>query len=127
MSKVDSIIQRFTAELRDAVAEEVRDNLLAAIGGTAPTPKAAPPSRYSVAMPKPTPKRDSVALGEQGAEIEGVLIRARGNGMRIEQIAGALRVPTKLLVLPLKRLLASKRVTKTGEKRATTYSIAGGS
>ena len=42
-------------------------------------------------------------------------------GQRIEQIGKALATPTKELVLPVKKLMAAKRVSTKGQKRATTY------
>ena len=42
-------------------------------------------------------------------------------GNRIEQIAGHMGVKTKDLALPVKKLLAAKRIKTTGHKRATRY------
>jgi len=43
------------------------------------------------------------------------------SGERIEQIGAALGVSTKDLVLPIKKLVSEKKVSKKGQKRATTY------
>jgi hypothetical protein len=42
-------------------------------------------------------------------------------GLRIEQLGRALGTPTKELALPVKKLIAAKRVSSKGQKRATTY------
>ncbi len=42
-------------------------------------------------------------------------------GLRIEPIGAALAIPTKDLTLPVKKLLAAKRIRSEGQKRATEY------
>lgn len=42
-------------------------------------------------------------------------------GRRIEVIAEKLHIPTKDLALPVKKLLAAKRIRTTGQRRGTTY------
>lgn len=42
-------------------------------------------------------------------------------GLRIEQINEKLGTATKDLALPVRKLIASKRIRTKGEKRATTY------
>ena len=42
-------------------------------------------------------------------------------GVRVEQIAAALQLPTKELSGPIKVLLESKQISKKGNRRATTY------
>ena len=42
-------------------------------------------------------------------------------GQRIEEIASALGISTKELTLPAKKLIAEKRVSTKGQKRATRY------
>src|SRR5206468_1714324 len=42
-------------------------------------------------------------------------------GQRIEQIGKALGTPTKELALPVKKLVAAKKISTKGQKRATTY------
>ena len=57
--------------------------------------------------------------------IVGALAKS-STGMRSEQLRAALGVQSKELPRPLAEALSSGRVTKTGQKRATTY-FAGGS
>jgi predicted transcriptional regulator len=42
-------------------------------------------------------------------------------GQGVEQIAKALGTTTKELTLPIRKLLAEKKVTSKGQKRATRY------
>lgn len=42
-------------------------------------------------------------------------------GQRIEEIASAIGISTKELTLPAKKLIAEKRVSTKGQKRATRY------
>jgi hypothetical protein len=44
-------------------------------------------------------------------------------GQRIEEVAGHIGMKTKELTLPIKKLVAEKKITKKGEKRATTYFV----
>ena len=46
---------------------------------------------------------------------------AKHPGLRIEKIGDGLGVPTKALVLPVKRLISEKKLTTKGQKRATVY------
>jgi hypothetical protein len=43
------------------------------------------------------------------------------DGQRIEQIGEALGSPTKELALPVKKLIATKKIRTTGTRRATKY------
>ena len=57
--------------------------------------------------------------------IVDVLAR-NASGLRAEQIRAALGVEAKELPRPLAEALSAGRVTKTGQKRATTYFSSGG-
>jgi predicted transcriptional regulator len=45
-------------------------------------------------------------------------------GRRVEQIKEALGLKTSALTLPIRKLIAAKRITAMGLRRATTYSPA---
>ncbi len=45
----------------------------------------------------------------------------RNPGKRIEQIGAALDLATKELALPAKKLIAEKKLSTKGQKRATVY------
>jgi hypothetical protein len=65
---------------------------------------------------------------EIGKMIDGIvgLLEKRTEGLRAEQIREALGVEAKELPRPLADALAAGRITKTGQKRATTYFAGGG-
>lgn len=54
------------------------------------------------------------------------VLAKNASGLRSEQIREALGVEAKELPRPLAEALSSGRVTKTGQKRATTYFAGGG-
>ena len=57
--------------------------------------------------------------------IVGALQKA-GSGLRAEQIRETLGVEAKELPRPLAEAISTGRITKTGQKRATTYFAGGG-
>jgi hypothetical protein len=85
--------------------------------------KAAPAAKPAAA--KKAPKREPGAK-RPPAELAklvdrlGEYIKANP-GQRMEAIAKALGEPTKDLTLPVKKLLAAKRIRSEGQKRATEY------
>jgi hypothetical protein len=70
-------------------------------------------------------RRSAKALGrvvEQFAE----LLAKHPKGLRAEELRSLLNLSRKEMPRPLAKALESKRITKTGEKRATTYFVSGG-
>jgi predicted transcriptional regulator len=51
---------------------------------------------------------------------------AKSPGQGVEKMARELGVPSRELVLPIKKLLADKAIKTTGHKRATKYFPGGG-
>ena len=90
----------------------------------APASKPAPAARAAVSRKAP-PKR---APGEKRPPGElakltdklGDFIKSHP-GQRMEAIGKALGTPTKELNLPIKKLLAAKKIRSEGQKRATEY------
>jgi len=54
------------------------------------------------------------------------LLSSHPKGLRAEQIRAQLGLSAKEMPRPIAKALASRRITKTGEKRATTYFVGGG-
>jgi hypothetical protein len=124
-SFITPILAKFSAELEAAV-ENAKANILREFEGLAKAP---------VSLVKPTGRRGSVrATGQKRTpevlerETEHVLTVIKSHpGERIEQLAVHAGMSTKDMVLPIKKLRATKRITTAGEKRATTYAPSKGS
>lgn len=69
-------------------------------------------------------RRSTTQIGKMVDEIVS-LLKKSPNGLRAEQIREALGVQAKELPRPLADALAAGRISKAGQKRATTY-FAGG-
>jgi hypothetical protein len=91
----------------------------AAPAARAPAPKA-PVSRKPAAPKRASGEKRPPAELARLTEKLGEYIRANP-GLRIEPIGKALGAPTKELSLPIKKLLAAKRIRSEGHKRATEY------
>jgi hypothetical protein len=129
-------VEAFTADLaviiKNAALEAVHEALG---GGAAPraqaaakrgrsaknsgAPKKAAPAQARAKKRGPGEKRDPAVLAKLVETLVGY-IKAHP-GERIEPIGKALSVPTKDLALPVKKLLAAKRISSKRQKRATTY------
>jgi len=64
-------------------------------------------------------KRTAEELEQLIKQLHGYI--AKNPGQRIEQIAQGLDISTKELNLPAKKLIAEKKLSTKGQKRATTY------
>ena len=69
-------------------------------------------------------KRDPRVLDALVEKLGAFVIK--NPGKRIEEIGSELAIATKELALPVKKLIAAKRITTKGQRRATTYYPAGG-
>jgi hypothetical protein len=123
MKTSQELFDELKAALIAEIREEERANARAAViaelqGGTAPNVKAK-------TGPKPMAKRSKGAKRDPG-DIEALteqLFAAmkKAPNSRIEELSKELGMATKELALPVKRLLDSKRVKKSGQRRATRY------
>jgi hypothetical protein len=87
-------------------------------------PKAAPPSRAPTSKRAAAPKRpgEKRPPAELAKLTEKLGEYIKGNpGRRMEVITKALGTPTRDLNLPIKKLLAAKKIRAEGHKRATEY------
>lgn len=137
--------EAFAADIAALVKKAALEAVLAALGGEkaakAPAPRApakkpapapAAPAPAKKAAPQAAAKKSATRTRPLGAkrppaEISALTeklfeyIKANPN-QGIEVIGKALGTPTSELNLPVKKLLASKRINFTGERRATKYS-----
>jgi hypothetical protein len=122
-SKIDAFVEQLTAHVKRAALESVRE----ALGnGTAPMRRG--PGRPPSSAPKAAARADGKRTPEQvAADGERIASYVRQHpGQRLEQIAAGLGAHSETLKLPVIKLLASKALRKTGEKRGTQYFAGGG-
>jgi hypothetical protein len=86
----------------------------------APAAKAAPAGKKAVAAKRPFGAKRPPGELNKLTERLGEYIKSHP-GLRIEPIGAALGTPTKDLTLPVKKLLAAKKIRSEGHKRATEY------
>lgn len=139
--QLESHIQAFVTEIsslvRVAALEAVRD----ALGGGASPARRGPgrprgtgrrgPGRTSKAMaarPARGGKRVKRTTADVDATARNLLAYVKANdGKRMDEIATAMGTTVKDLVLPAQRLLATKAVKTSGQRRGTKYHVGGGS
>jgi hypothetical protein len=127
-AEIRARLEQFASELTTLIQESAMSRVADAFSGSTPvrrgrrTAAAAPAQR--VTRGRKGQKRDPQLL-EALTEKLGAFI-AQNPGLRIEQIGKTLGVATKELALPVKKLIAAKRISTKGQKRATTYFSGGG-
>lgn len=149
-STIEALASQFASSVLDALRSASIDELVAVAGGAAPA-SASAPARRGPGRPRSTPSAAVEAapassgfgapkakrgrggrLGRRSAgdisqmidAIVGALSKSAA-GLRAEQIRETLGVEAKELPRPLAEALETGRITKSGQKRATTYFAAG--
>ena len=125
-SDLRSRIDSFLHELSALVTKTALDSVYAALGdGVAPARRG--PGRPRGAT-KAAARADGKRTPEQvQADAERIASYVRQHpGQRLEQIAAGLGAASQDLKLPVIKLLASKTLRKTGQKRGTQYFAGGG-
>jgi len=128
-SKVESLVQEFVSNLRQAIAQDAAEMFRLAAGGATrgkpgPKPKAAGALARKAktgTLKRKGGKRTSAEIEAQAATILGYLKKNPQHGA--EQIGAALGLTTSELALPIKSLLAKKSLKTVGQKRGTKYSV----
>lgn len=128
MSKIDEevreAVEAFVEQLKGLIQRAALESVQSALNGghsssrrgaTRPPAQSALRSEGYEASAKRSPAELAALIKKLHSHI------ARHPGQRIEKIGAGLGVPTKALVLPVKRLISEKKVTTKGQKRATTY------
>jgi len=124
-SEIQSRVQAFASELEELIRASALEALSEALGGTAARPAGrrggneAPKATQTTGVPGKRQKRDPDELDALTESLGGFI--AKNPGKRIEEIAKSLSTSTKELALPAKKLIASRRVSTRGQRRATTY------
>lgn len=118
-SRVEAFASELVALVRASAVEVVGETLAGIVGSLG-----GPSSRGGRRASRPSArakgaKRDPAVLAALTDKLEGFI--KKNPGKRIEEIGQALGTPTKELVLPVRKLVAAKKVSTKGKKRATKY------
>lgn len=132
-AQIDRLAAQFAGQIIDALRGASLDDLLAIAGNGAGRGRGRPAGAV-VGLELGARRRGRGGrLGRRTADdigrmVDGIvdLLAKNGGGMRAEQIREALGVEAKELPRPLADALAAGRITKSGQKRATTYFAGGG-
>lgn len=117
---VESFVEQLTGLIQRAALESVQTALNAG-GSSARRGSKRSPSRAAPAAVgyETSSKRSPAELAALIKKLHSHI--SKHPGQRIEKIGEGLGVPTKALVLPVKRLISERKVTTKGQKRATVY------
>jgi DNA-binding NtrC family response regulator len=132
-SQVDAFVSQLSALVRraalEAVANALREGQPAAARKPGRAAKSAPQLQEVKKAGRPArPTKPARKKGEKRSKEELLAVTQRvlehiraNSGQGVEQIAKELGTSTKELSLPLRKLLAEKKIVSKGEKRATKY------
>ncbi|HMJ14442.1 MAG TPA: DNA-binding protein [Polyangiaceae bacterium] len=129
MSDVDNQIREqieaFVSDLNQLVRQAALEAVAAALGGDGAAVVAGRGGRapgFARALARGRGKGAKRTAEELEGTRESVLDYVRRNaGQGVEQIAKALNVPSRDLVLPIRKLVAAGQLSTKGQKRATKY------
>lgn len=119
-ARVDAFVAELSELLKQAALERLTDAL-----GASPLARGAGKGKRAKAAgraPALSKKGGKRTAKELEAFSDRILATIKSQpGIRADQIATELGLVTREVVLPIKKLLATKTVTKKGQKRATAY------
>ena len=134
---IEGLASQFAASVLEALRSASIDELVDVAGSSNGARRGRPRAAESDASSSAAPRRRAGRGGRLGRRTAGDITRMiesivdvlskGGQGMRAEQIRESLGVEAKELPRPLAEAISSGRITKTGQKRATTYFAGGGS
>ena len=132
MSNLRQTIESQAVQFANAIVQALRsaslDELVSITsgGGRAPSPRA-PATKTTVAAPKPgrLGRRSPTDIARTLDNIVAVLT-AHPEGLRAEQIKAALNLDTREVPRPIAEGLKSGVLKKSGQKRATVYTVGAG-
>src|SRR6188768_1556620 len=136
-SEIQTIIASFVSQIEAAAKKAAIEQVLASLGGSMPAAKSGRgPGRPKGSTIKPAagtasaikPVHAGKRRSAEDVEAMGTALvdHVRANpGSRGEQIAAALGSDVGTIRLPMKTLIASKKITTRGQRRGMTYYVAG--
>ena len=126
-TRIDSFLLELSVLVKKAALESVHEAL-----GEGSTSRAGSGRTRTVAMRRGAAPRKISTRGVRGkrssAQVEQAAARVLAHvkskpGQRLEEIGAALKTPTKILKLPISKLLAARRLKTKGQKRGTKYFV----
>jgi hypothetical protein len=119
-SSIASLLESFAEQIESLVRQQALDRVTSALGGDGAS--SATSGRRGRPKGKKTTrggKRSSTGVDEIG---ERLLAHIENNpGQRADQIATAMRTEATTIRLPMKKLIAAKKVKSKGQRRGMTY------
>jgi hypothetical protein len=119
-TNIKNLVDKFAADVAAIAQQAARDALGSAFGESAPKNGRAPSRSIGLRKGAKRDPKDLAATAEKFATFV-----TRHPGLRIEQINREIGLSTAELALPIRKLIADKRIRTIGEKRSTTYFAAG--
>lgn len=124
-TQIRNVIDGFVAELNGLVRQAALEAVAGALGtasASSALPRRGRPGPAKTAAPlarRPGAKRTPEELSQLTEELYGFIAANPGQG--IEAIGKGMQIETKELALPVKKLIAERRISTEGQKRATKY------
>jgi hypothetical protein len=121
-SKIDSFLEDLSTLVKQTALDSVQEAL-----GNGSVPARRGPGRPKMKVKLGRPAKTSMKGGKRSSEdvaamADKIASFVRSNpGSRLEAIAAGLGTNSKELKLPVIKLLASKKLSKKGQKRGTSY------
>lgn len=127
--KIEQAVQNLVSVIQHEFMQEAAETVLAAFGGSKAVKRRLSPNGVEELPWRAAPskrvkkgqKRDPKAISNLADGLAATIENFPGEG--IEKLGKRLNVPTKDLALPVKKLLAAKRIKTKGQKRATKYFV----
>ncbi len=126
--QLDDLASTFTLGVLHAIRSASIEDLLAESGGRRSAARAIAAATGSAGRARRTgrlPRRSAADIGQVIDRIV-TLVKQSPKGMRAEQIRQKLDMQAKEMPRPLKEAVEAGRLSKSGQKRATTYVARGG-
>lgn len=125
MSNVDQKIRERVAAFVDELSSLVRQAAVEVVSDALGAERRVRPTeRARTGVRRKGGKRSPEDLAALVSSVKSYVERNPGKG--VEQIASELSVSSRDLMLPIRKLLASRELRKRGQKRATRYFAGGG-